>query len=172
MLAQFTLVSVALEQAMRGRRIDGAAVDELPIRRGVRIEVGAWYIVIDQDKFTDVDNFLVATHSGNHALVFRCLGKTFSVVVLDTEAQDVSPGDKFKVIYRVDKGPVQTAEGVALSKTMIQEGENATQLSEILGKKEITLRITNSQGIFEEITFPLARSADAFTAFQKQCPAQ
>lgn len=134
--------------------------------------VGPWEVTTERNRFGDGNNVVIASQVRRGiGLAVRCLAdRAFSLAIIEggLGTGRLSTDMAVSVRTRVDDHPVQSPDASVISDRVIQIDLGFDAAKEMLGGRELAVRLTVGQGSTDHV-FSLARSRDALAGVFREC---
>lgn len=149
-----------------------AVVQLIGVAEAQTRRVGPWEVTTERNRFGDGNNVVIASqvHRGV-GLAVRCLAdRAFSLAIIEVGLGTgrLSTDMAVSAHTRVDGHPVQSPETSVISDRVIQIDLDLDAAKEMLGGRELAVRLTIGQGSTDHV-FPLTRSRDALAGVFREC---
>jgi hypothetical protein len=153
-----------------------AAALTCALNRSVQAEdsgrlIGSWYVTATEDRFGKGGTFAALTGDAGVGLAVRCIEGDLTIGVLDM-SPDPKPlpiGGKFVIKLRIDKEPIMTTVGQAISDRLIQVSTQADMVRTIRKGRETALRLESADGVSLTRIFKTRETSKAFDRIAKEC---
>ncbi|SHG79165.1 hypothetical protein [Bradyrhizobium erythrophlei] len=131
--------------------------------------VGDWIVKSEDDAFGKGGIYFMVTGNDSFGFAVRCLQKTpnFGIRLSD---DTLTPGQKFTVKLRVDRGDIVIADAYALDEHMIQVENNFDIWKELPGGRQLAVNLENEMGTSQTKIFKISGAASALQTVTRECP--
>jgi hypothetical protein len=131
--------------------------------------IGAWIVNTELDRFSDKTNVVAFTINGQGGLGIRCLSGNLTIALTEANTK-YQVGDTFGIDLRVDRQPIVTTTGTAISEAIIEVSQPSPEVIKELGDgRELAARISGAVA-WNTVVFGLANVSKAIAPVLKACP--